>query len=96
MPSAERRPRNRPESHADPVAPAFGNKLALIQQQARVNGATFSYFTVFTGSNGGTEVFGINDSGQVVGYNQFLYSGGTFITITDPDADGGTYPFAQH
>ncbi len=39
-------------------------------------------------------MFGINDSGQVVGYNHFLYSRGTFTTVADPCANGGAHPFA--
>jgi probable HAF family extracellular repeat protein len=44
-----------------------------------------------------TEANGINDNGQIVGYYQdssgggFLYSGGSYTTLTDPLAPNATY-----
>ncbi len=46
----------------------------------------------------GTEAFGINDAGQIVGvyedssgtFHGFLYSGGTYITLNDPLGTGAT------
>jgi len=53
-------------------------------------------FTTIDGPSaiGGTDPFGINASGQIVGssFNRhgFLLSGGTYTTIDDPSATAGT------
>jgi probable HAF family extracellular repeat protein len=50
------------------------------------------------GAKSGTEAFGINDAGQIVGQYQdatgthgFLLSGGISTTLDDPLATGGTF-----
>jgi probable HAF family extracellular repeat protein len=52
------------------------------------------------GGTGGTQAFGINDFGQIVGeytgggaVHGFLYSGGTYVTLDDPLATGLTAAF---
>ncbi len=48
-------------------------------------------------ATGGTNAYGINDLGQIVGeyggdggFHGFLYSGGTYVTLDDPLASGIT------
>jgi probable HAF family extracellular repeat protein len=51
-------------------------------------------FTTLDDPSGGTEAYGINDFGQIVGLyfdasnhaHGFLYTGGTFTTLDDPSA----------
>src|SRR5256886_13830872 len=49
----------------------------------------------------GTEAFGINDSGQIVGryysngFHDFFYTSGTYITLDAPLAASGTTPAAS-
>jgi probable HAF family extracellular repeat protein len=61
---------------------------------------TYNYFTLSDPeATSGTIAFGINASGQIVGYyfgsggisHGFLYSNGTYTTLDDPLAANGTY-----
>jgi probable HAF family extracellular repeat protein len=62
---------------------------------------TFTFTTIDDPLGTGTEAFGINSSGQIVGYylaggaaHGFLYSGGIYTTLDDPDPLA-TATFAQ-
>ena len=60
----------------------------------------YTYTTLDDSSQGATttDAWGINNSGQIVGYYQnatgvhgFLYSGGTYTTLNDPLGTAGTW-----